>query len=112
MSTSIPPDLRRFGIRQLLIATTTVAISVTLDRFDNWIPNGFTIASAVFWLAMGGMVLSDCLDPQGVNERTGFSFILNSISLVILPVAMIAWMGMLFVLLCGFWISLLESIAS
>ncbi len=112
MSTSIPPDLRRFGIRQLLVATSTVAISVTLDRFGNWVPNGFTIVSAAFWVAMGGMVLSDCLDPQDVTERAGFSSILNSVSLMILPVAMIAWMGMLFVLLCSLWISLLESIAS
>ena len=112
MSTSIPSDLRRFGIRQLLIATTTIAVSATLDRFGNGIPNGFTLASAAFWLAMGGMVLSDCLDPRDVNERTGLSFLLNSVSLLILPVALIAWIGMLFVLLCGFWISLLESVAS
>lgn len=108
MSKSLPTDLRRFGLGTLLTVTTMFAISFGLDRLEVVVPNGFVIACTAVWLAMAAMTASDFLDARPVDQRAGLSLLLNSIAIVILPVAMIAWFGMLFLWLCSMWIRIIE----
>ena len=90
--------------------TATFAISVSLDRWFHSAPSasaivpahGFLLACTVFWLAMGGLSLSDHLDNREIDQRRGLSALLNAISIIILPIAFIAWMGM-FMLALTLW---------